>query len=830
MGLFQLRVLSFGLVFLLTMLSVSYKLYHLNNFKILLSFLGVACLFLLFDFIPFIFKGWKKKNSELTQREDGLTVFQVIFYSLMPLLACLPGLFTFGDFIPFFTSIEVFSVIVPVVWMAYLYRELKTINLWEKFIFWISLTTLLASLWGVLEYFGLHPDNLYPALGGGIRAKSTFGNINYFAGYLVVVLPFLTQLFIAQFLRLKAKEKERIISQTFLGTVVFFGILALHFTKTRAALVGFYGSFLMCGFYWMFAEGYKNKIKIRWKSFSIIPALLGVGGILLFTFSKIARIGSLEGSLLARLFSWESAVRSIIDAPILGYGPGTSYQLFFDFRNPNFRLFTGESSFRHAHSEILELLQEGGLLGLSVSVLFWGIIFHILYNVWKRPSEDPSRKRPDGENLKLRYLAFALGASFIAYFAHATFSVAPRMMVVKLPLYTLIGMTFFLSQYSSFKGLPIRVPDWWDKFLYSLSSSRRQFFGFFLLVGFSLWGLNHFIPSQYTHYKLLSSPTNPKTIKSFEKTVTSDSSPYFLGHLVSRQFRLGRIKELEASLGQLESMFPNWRDQKYRMAIFNYKKGKVKEATSLALGFQKISDAYYRPNINFLMDMAKVTNNYPLFKEELKYLLRMELFEHKLYLERKEENIVFKNEKKNSFIGFEEKDGKVYGLLNDDILKSLFYKSIDLRKKKGTKAYHDQLNQFKRRVTALLDRSQYFGMRVKKNVKEKPQDIRKSVINYFQLEQQKKNMIQSKRHFFHKEMKRVSRELSAKGSHPYYIKMKVNLIKRKQEKVIRKLNMELDKRSQVLVSYLKKVTDWDKVLRKIELKKKILKIFYRLPL
>ena len=830
MGLFHARVLSFGLVFLLTMLSVSYKLYHLNNFKILLSFLGVSCLFILFDFIPLIFKGWKKNDLGLTKKEDGLTVFQVIFYSLMPLIACLPGMFTFGDFIPFFTSIEVFSVIIPVIWMAYLYRELKTINLWEKFIFWISLTTLLASLWGVLEYFGLHPDNLYPALGGGIRAKSTFGNINYFAGYLVVVLPFLTQLFIAQFLRLKKREKERIISQTFLGVVVFFGILALHFTKTRAALAGFYGSLVLCGFYWMFAEGYKSKLKIKWKSFAAIPALVGVGGILLFTFSKIARISSLEGSFLARLFSWESAVRSIIDAPILGYGPGTSYQLFFDFRNPNFRLFTGESSFRHAHSEILELLQEGGLFGLSLSILFWGIIFHILYNVWKKPSEDSSRRRPEGENLKLRYLAFALGSSFIAYFAHATFSVAPRMMVVKLPLYTLIGMVFFLSQYSSFKGLPIKVPEWWGNVLLSLSTSKRQFFGFFVLVGLSLWGLNHFIPSQYTHYQLLSTPTNPKTIAKFEKTVGPDSSPYFLGHLISRQFRLGRMKELETSLGQIESMFPNWRDQKYRMAIFNFKKGKVKEATSLALGFQQISDAYYRPNIMFLMDMAKVTNNYSLFKEELKYLLRMEVFSQKLYLERKEENIVFKDQKKSSFISFEEKDGKIYCFLNDDILKSLFYSSIALKKKKGTKTYLNEWNQFKTKVTALLDRSQYFGMEVNKNIQANPQDIRMSVINYFQFEQKKKRMIQAKRQLFQKEMGRVAKQLSAKGSHPYYVKMKVNLIKRKEEKAIKKLNLELDKKSQVLVSHLQKVTDWDKVLRKIELKKNILKIFYRLPL
>ena len=91
-------------------------------------------------------------------------------------------------------------------------------------------------------------------------------------------------------------------------------------------------------------------------------------------------------------------------------------------------------------------------------------------------------------------------------------------------------------------------------------------------------------------------------------------------------------------------------------------------------------------------------------------------------------------------------------------------------------------------------------------------------------------MIKSKRNFFRREKIRVSKELYAKGSHPYYVKMKLNLLKRKEEKEIKKLSFELNKKAQSLVSNLQKVTDWDKVLRKIELKKKILQVFYRLPL
>ena len=91
-------------------------------------------------------------------------------------------------------------------------------------------------------------------------------------------------------------------------------------------------------------------------------------------------------------------------------------------------------------------------------------------------------------------------------------------------------------------------------------------------------------------------------------------------------------------------------------------------------------------------------------------------------------------------------------------------------------------------------------------------------------------MIQSKQQFFQKERQRLARDLSQKGSHPYYVRMKLNLVKRKEEKAIKKLRYELDKKSQPLISNLQKITDWDKVLRKIEFKKKILNIFYRLPI
>ena len=54
-------------------------------------------------------------------------------------------------------------------------------------------------------------------------------------------------------------------------------------------------------------------------------------------------------------------------------------------------------------------------------------------------------------------------------------------------------------------------------------------------------------------------------------------------------------------------------------------------------------------------------------------------------------------------------------------------------------------------------------------------------------------MIKSKHQFFERRQK-VARELSLKGSHPYYVRMKIKLGEEEGRKAIKKLKYELDKR------------------------------------
>ena len=59
-----------------------------------------------------------------------------------------------------------------------------------KAYFWDCSNDTACKLLGRFKFWS-SPDNLYALAGSsGTRVKSTFGNINYFAGYLIVVLPF----------------------------------------------------------------------------------------------------------------------------------------------------------------------------------------------------------------------------------------------------------------------------------------------------------------------------------------------------------------------------------------------------------------------------------------------------------------------------------------------------------------------------------------------------------------------------------------------------------------------------------------------------------------
>ncbi|MBU3914735.1 hypothetical protein KKA14_04305, partial [bacterium] len=168
------KLLIAGLVFLGVNLWASYMFYQVNSYKIAMVVLGVSLMAILCDLV---FPGNVEKK----------TPWKLLGILALPLIATIPGFIWHQGGFNYNFRYELAASLILIVWVSYLYRGVKNEEDLSPFIFLIGITILYASLWAMLERIGYHPlfwDSLPVD-----RVKSTFGNINYFAGFLVVIIP-----------------------------------------------------------------------------------------------------------------------------------------------------------------------------------------------------------------------------------------------------------------------------------------------------------------------------------------------------------------------------------------------------------------------------------------------------------------------------------------------------------------------------------------------------------------------------------------------------------------------------------------------------------------
>ena len=185
----QKNMRIFGWAFIFITCSSSYIFYQHNAFK-LAMFLFSICGLVLAEF--FYFKKLALGDAkDMLQR--GMSSRNVLFLGLLPLLGTLGGLIFRPEYFSFFSWIEITSSLVPLLWLWLLYRNGKTRDDWNVLWRWVGWAIILACAWGILERFGLSPNNFMAV--GNDRVMSFFGNPNFFAGFLVLLLPFVSPLF-----------------------------------------------------------------------------------------------------------------------------------------------------------------------------------------------------------------------------------------------------------------------------------------------------------------------------------------------------------------------------------------------------------------------------------------------------------------------------------------------------------------------------------------------------------------------------------------------------------------------------------------------------------
>jgi len=326
------------------------------------------------------------------------------------------SLFTIS-FVPFATKIELLKWITLIGLFLFvlswrpLHREHGTLN---HLVFVIMLVGIAESLYGIFESFSgdghiLHIKKSDIPFFNSVFVTGTFINRNYFAGYLLMVIP----LSVGYLFSLEMFQKDRFDGwRQFLSNLdgeailIAFGIivmiLGLFLSGSRTGIVSLLLSFSLIIFF--FRDSKRQRSVSKTSVFIFGLALLWVGSIGADT--VVSSFFTVTEDLVSRRGIWANTFDIFKDLPIIGSGLGTFAHIF-----PMYRSFHIRGLVTHAENDFLQLASEVGLLGIGLLMAIFLLLF------FKAVSGIRSLS-PRNSN---RYLAVGGMVGILALMFHSTF-------------------------------------------------------------------------------------------------------------------------------------------------------------------------------------------------------------------------------------------------------------------------------------------------------------------------------------------------------------------------------------------------------------------------
>ncbi|MGR3303553.1 MAG: O-antigen ligase family protein [Candidatus Scalindua sp.] len=347
-------------------------------------------------------------------------------FSINPYLSLVGTYKRYGGFISTIVYVSLFFVIVNFIDKRRLSSLLNV----------IILTAGAASIYGILQHFGLDLYHWSTSFGYGIRVAATFGHPAFFSAFLIMVIPLvLIKIFSC---------KERFKAYLYIGILALL-LIAFYYTKTRASFLGLIISNL---FFFSFIGG-KNLLANKTKTVVTITILIGIS-VFFNVNDKTSVVGrfigdikpvhldnksgketdklpqpaldsdwhvdvarQIEGTTLTRFLQYLTSLRIIYDYPILGIGPDTLGMIYPQYIAKLHREMNEHRGFENQnriHCDLINITVSTGLLGLGVYV--W-LAFAYARMVW-------GKCKKAGRSDKI--LIIGLCAGCLAYFVQNQFS------------------------------------------------------------------------------------------------------------------------------------------------------------------------------------------------------------------------------------------------------------------------------------------------------------------------------------------------------------------------------------------------------------------------
>ncbi len=308
----------------------------------------------------------------------------------------------------------------------------------------VSFFFLVVFIWSVVEFSTLMQESIKksgvfnPATAlKSFRPKFSFGNTDYFSGYAIGLIPIVVLNGISLLLNKLSSRRYLGIGSILLGLL---GIVPVYFSQTRSAFLGLFLSFMAIIIPSLILI--YPKIKMR---FRIILSVSFILMMLILPYCLLKYPPSLVTKVVPRLVRTVSAPKFAVNDrlngwagglglfkkhPIFGAGMGTIYPASFQYIDKYFHIYSPSNSFKHSHNEFVEILGEGGLVGL---LLFISLVGYILFSLYMK-------------FLSVKYLfsyrlvSLGVCSGLVAMLVHQIFSLSLRMSVTQSAFFALLGI------------------------------------------------------------------------------------------------------------------------------------------------------------------------------------------------------------------------------------------------------------------------------------------------------------------------------------------------------------------------------------------------------
>ena len=365
----------------------------------------------------------------------------------------------------------------------------------------------------------------YKSLMTYFRPALSFGNTNYFAAYLIGLLPLGIMAFFCMFDRRKSIKENK--TAVIYAIMAVLGFVPLLFTQTTSAFLGLFLTCLVLVIPIIIcASSLSKKTKIILLStevfiFLILPLILWfvLPGVLETLFPRVVKkLSAPEFAVRDRLNGWTPALQLFSQHPLTGAGLGTVYPACFKYISKYFYIYSNSNSFKHAHNEFVELLGEGGIFSL---LLFLSLCLFVIINMVR------IYLRKDCNKI-MRYGALGVAAGICSILGQQFFDLSLRMSVTMAAFFWLIGAGFFLILKCPVKNEKLQFL-WCEKFI------LPNFVIGFVTLALIFIGWQLSMPLFTAEYNLIQSlrSKNQKEIYLERAYKAMPQNPYVLNHRFS---------------------------------------------------------------------------------------------------------------------------------------------------------------------------------------------------------------------------------------------------------------------------------------------------------